>query len=39
MLTAITWQDTALLFKALGGLPGPYIKDFLDTLGHDGLFL
>ncbi|PWN97199.1 putative HAM1-protein [Tilletiopsis washingtonensis] len=30
-------EDTALGFTALGGLPGPYIKDFLGTLGHDGL--
>lgn len=30
-------QDTALEFKALKGLPGPYIKDFLKALGHEGL--
>ncbi|WFD27952.1 adenylate kinase [Malassezia nana] len=30
-------EDTALSFHALGGLPGPYIKDFLQTLGLDGL--
>ncbi|PFH55449.1 hypothetical protein XA68_18297 [Ophiocordyceps unilateralis] len=30
-------EDTALCFNALGGLPGPYIKHFLTTLGHDGL--
>lgn len=30
-------EDTALEFKALNGLPGPYIKDFLASLGHDGL--
>ena len=30
-------EDTALCFHALGGLPGPYIKDFLGKLGHDGL--
>ena len=29
-------EDTALSFHALGGLPGPYIKDFLHTLGLDG---
>ncbi|WFD43697.1 adenylate kinase [Malassezia psittaci] len=29
-------EDTALGFTALKGLPGPYIKDFLSTLGHDG---
>ncbi len=30
-------EDTSLCFEALGGLPGPYIKDFLTKLGHDGL--
>ncbi|PWY64996.1 nucleoside triphosphatase [Aspergillus heteromorphus CBS 117.55] len=30
-------EDTALEFHALGGLPGPYIKSFLDALGHEGL--
>eukprot|EP01121_Diplochlamys_sp_Union-15-3_P002782 TRINITY_DN1258_c0_g1_i2.p1 TRINITY_DN1258_c0_g1~~TRINITY_DN1258_c0_g1_i2.p1 ORF type:complete len:232 (+),score=59.20 TRINITY_DN1258_c0_g1_i2:77-697(+) len=30
-------EDTSLCFNALGGLPGPYIKWFLDKLGHDGL--
>ncbi|KAF8508717.1 Ham1-like protein [Hysterangium stoloniferum] len=30
-------EDTALCFKALNGLPGPYIKWFLAELGHDGL--
>ncbi|CAO1625994.1 unnamed protein product [Parajaminaea phylloscopi] len=30
-------EDTALAFEALGGLPGPYIKDFLARLGLDGL--
>ncbi|KAF8468639.1 Ham1-like protein [Gautieria morchelliformis] len=30
-------EDTALCFKALGGLPGPYIKWFLAELGHEGL--
>ena len=30
-------EDTALEFKALKGLPGPYIKWFLDALDHDGL--
>ena len=29
-------EDTALCFKALNGLPGPYIKYFLTELGHDG---
>jgi len=30
-------EDTALEFHALKGLPGPYIKYFLDALGHAGL--
>ncbi|KAJ3038321.1 nucleoside triphosphate pyrophosphohydrolase ham1 [Rhizophlyctis rosea] len=30
-------EDTALSFTALNGLPGPYIKWFLDSLGHEGL--
>jgi inosine triphosphate pyrophosphatase len=30
-------EDTCLCFNALGGLPGPYVKWFLDKLGHDGL--
>lgn len=30
-------EDTSLCFNALKGLPGPYIKDFLTKLGHDGL--
>jgi len=30
-------EDTALCFKALNGLPGPYIKYFLAELGHEGL--
>lgn len=30
-------QDTALCFSALDNLPGPYIKDFLQSLGHQGL--
>jgi len=30
-------EDTALCFKAMGGLPGPYIKWFLEKLGLDGL--
>jgi inosine/xanthosine triphosphate pyrophosphatase family protein len=29
-------EDTALAFHAMKGLPGPYIKDFMKTLGHDG---
>jgi inosine triphosphate pyrophosphatase len=30
-------EDTSLCFNALNGLPGPYIKWFLDKMGHDGL--
>eukprot|EP00760_Papus_ankaliazontas_P022692 PhM_4_TR18934/c0_g1_i2/m.12533/K01519/ITPA; inosine triphosphate pyrophosphatase len=30
-------EDTSLCFNALGGLPGPYIKWFMEKLGHDGL--
>lgn len=30
-------EDTALAFSAFGGLPGPYIKDFLSQLGLQGL--
>ncbi|KAI5281270.1 nucleoside triphosphate pyrophosphohydrolase ham1 [Ascosphaera aggregata] len=30
-------EDTALEFTCLKGLPGPYIKHFLQSLGHDGL--
>ncbi|KAL0950347.1 hypothetical protein HGRIS_010315 [Hohenbuehelia grisea] len=30
-------EDTALCFKAMKGLPGPYIKYFLTALGHEGL--
>lgn len=30
-------EDTGLCFNALQGLPGVYIKWFLEKLGHDGL--
>ncbi|KAG8532010.1 uncharacterized protein KY384_003646 [Bacidia gigantensis] len=30
-------EDTCLCFKALKDLPGPYIKWFLQALGHEGL--
>ncbi|KAG5875534.1 hypothetical protein JTB14_021585 [Gonioctena quinquepunctata] len=30
-------EDTALCFNALKGLPGPYIKWFLEKLGPEGL--
>lgn len=31
-------EDTCLCFNALKGLPGPYIKWFLDKLGPEGLY-
>jgi inosine triphosphate pyrophosphatase len=31
-------EDTALHFHALGGMPGPFIKWFQDSLGSDGLY-
>lgn len=34
---AVLTEDTSLCFDALGGLPGPYIKWFLEKCGHDGL--
>ena len=35
---AVLTEDTALTFSAFNSvLPGPYIKDFLRELGHDGL--
>ena len=30
-------EDTCLSFSALNGMPGPYIKWFLEKCGHDGL--
>ncbi|KAF8628495.1 hypothetical protein AX15_003857 [Amanita polypyramis BW_CC] len=30
-------EDTALCFKALNGLPGPYVKYFMVAVGHEGL--
>lgn len=30
-------EDTALTFDALGSLPGPLIKWFLESLGNDGI--
>ena len=35
--TAVLVEDTSLHFNALNGLPGPYIKWFLDKIGHVGL--
>ncbi|KAJ3330778.1 hypothetical protein HDU93_010101 [Gonapodya sp. JEL0774] len=33
----VVTEDTCLCFEALGGLPGPYCKWFLERLGHVGL--
>jgi inosine triphosphate pyrophosphatase len=30
-------EDTSLCFNALNGMPGPYIKWFLENCGHSGL--
>eukprot|EP00262_Sarcandra_glabra_P008654 TRINITY_DN22269_c0_g1_i1.p1 TRINITY_DN22269_c0_g1~~TRINITY_DN22269_c0_g1_i1.p1 ORF type:complete len:205 (-),score=38.25 TRINITY_DN22269_c0_g1_i1:122-736(-) len=30
-------EDTCLCFNALNGLPGPYIKWFMEKIGHEGL--
>lgn len=34
---AVITEDTALVFKDMNGMPGPYIKWFLDALGVEGL--
>ena len=34
---AVMTEDVSLCFNALGGLPGPYIKDFLTNCGREGL--
>jgi non-canonical purine NTP pyrophosphatase (RdgB/HAM1 family) len=34
---AVITEDTSLCFNALNGMPGPYIKWFLEKCGHDGL--
>lgn len=34
---AVMVEDTSLCFNALNGLPGPYIKWFLEKTGHVGL--
>jgi len=34
---AVITEDTSLCFNALNGMPGPYIKWFLDKCGHEGL--
>ena len=30
-------EDTALEFAALGGMPGPYVKWFMESVGYQGL--
>lgn len=30
-------EDVAMVCHAIGGLPGPYIKDFLKAIGDDGI--
>lgn len=35
--SAVITEDTSLCFNALNGLPGPYIKWFLDDCGLEGL--
>lgn len=34
---AVLVEDTCLEFDALGGMPGPYVKWFLDKIGPKGL--
>ena len=31
-------EDVSLCFNSLKGLPGPYIKSFLDGVGREGLY-
>lgn len=38
VLGPVIVEDTALCFNGLKGLPGPYIKWFLDKLGPEGLY-
>lgn len=35
--TPVLIEDTSLTFKALGKLPGPFIKWFLEELGNEGM--
>lgn len=34
---SILIEDLSFIFKALGKLPGPYVDDFLKSLGNEGL--
>jgi len=36
--SSVIVEDTSLCFEALNGLPGPYIKWFVEQLGNDGLY-
>ena len=36
--TAVLIEDVALGFTAYRGLPGPYVKDFLTSVGREGLY-
>ncbi|KAJ8947990.1 hypothetical protein NQ314_008506 [Rhamnusium bicolor] len=38
VLGPVVVEDTALCFNSLKGLPGPYIKWFLEKLGPEGLY-
>lgn len=35
---AVLVEDTSLCFTALGGMPGPYIKWWMEALGVEGLY-
>ena len=35
---AVIIDDISVSFPAIGGLPGPYIKSFLEALGEEGLY-
>ncbi len=35
---AVMVEDTSLCFNAYKGLPGPYVKWFLQKVGPEGLF-
>ncbi|KAF5388064.1 hypothetical protein D9615_000768 [Tricholomella constricta] len=35
--SACITEDTALCYAALNGLPGPYVKYFMQEVGHEGL--
>ncbi|AYV76289.1 MAG: hypothetical protein Terrestrivirus5_111 [Terrestrivirus sp.] len=31
-------EDTSLCFNALGSMPGPYVKSFMEKIGSEGLY-